>query len=125
MTGRCLNCGKPLGNRTKLCYGCESEGVDPTAVVQVDDAVRERVERYFVVSSVKCSNCDEIHGTVTFDGEGYTAEDFGIETVEEWEREMEKEEDWIRDNREEVEAVLPFLEEEWPRTVEAVRTHVF
>lgn len=120
----CLNCGKPLGSRATLCHGCESEGISPEEVVDVDEAIKERVERYFVVSSTKCAECDELHGTVTVDEEQYTAEDFGIESLEEWELEMDKEESWMRENRREVETVLPFLEEDWPRSVTALRNHV-
>jgi len=124
MSGTCLNCGKPLGNRTTLCYGCESDGVSPEDVVDPDEAVRERVERYFVVSSLKCADCGEIHGVVTVDGTEYTAADFAIETLEEWERELDKEEAWMAENREAVEQTLPTLQDEWPQTVEAVRRHV-
>ena len=124
MGDTCLNCGKPLGGRTALCYGCESEGLDPEELVDVDESVRERIERYFVVASVKCSECGDLHGTVTVDGETYTAADFGIDSLEEWKLEMEKEEVWMRENREAVEAALPLFESEWPRTVEAVRTSV-
>ena len=124
MDEHCLNCGKPLGSRTALCYGCESEGVTLEEAVDVDEALRERVERYFIVASVKCAECEKLHGTVTVDGDEYTAADFGIESLDEWELEMDKEERWMRENRREVKAALAVLEDEWPRSVSAVRTHV-
>lgn len=120
----CLNCGKPLGSRTTLCHDCAAKGIDPRSLVAVDEGVIERLERYFIVSSTKCSNCEEIHGTVTVDGESYTAADFGIETIEEWDLEMDKEETWLRENREAVEDALALLEDDWPRSVAAVREHV-
>lgn len=50
--------------------------------------------------------------------------DFGIESLEEWDLEMDKEEAWVRENRRDVETVLPFLEGDWPQSVTAVRTHI-
>lgn len=89
--------------------------------MDVDDDVLERLERYFIVSSTKCSDCDELHGTVTVDGDSYTAADFGIESLEEWELEMDKEESWMVDNRAVLEPALSSLEDDWPRSVAAVR----
>lgn len=120
----CQNCGKPLGSRTTLCYDCVSDGVDRDAVVDARQGVHDRLERYFVVSSTKCVECSGLHATVTIDGESHTAADFGIESVDEWEREMAAEEAWIRENRTEVEAALDSLEDDWPQTVAAVREHV-
>lgn len=57
-------------------------------------------------------------------GETYTAEDFGIDSVEDWGLEMDIEEEWLVDNAEDVREALHVLEPEWPRTVEAVRTDV-
>ncbi|WP_207587248.1 hypothetical protein [Halomontanus rarus] len=121
MAGTCLNCGKPLGSRTTLCYSCESAGIDPATVVDVDEDVLERLERYFIVSSTKCADCDELHGAVTVDGDSYTAADFGIESLEEWELEMDKEECWMAENRDVLEPALSSLEDDWPRSVSAVR----
>ncbi len=91
-------------------------------VADVDESVVERLERYFVVSSTKCAECDELHGTVTVDGDRYSAEDFGIESLEEWELEMDEEEDWMREHRRDIAAALPLLEDDWTRSVTAVRT---
>jgi len=120
----CLHCGKPLGNRTALCYGCVADGIDVADVVDADEAVRERLERYFVVSSIRCAECGDLHGTVTVDGETYTADDFGIDSVEEWTLEMDSEEAWIRERESAVQHALVALEDEWPETVAAVREHV-
>ena len=90
----------------------------------IDDTVKDRLERYFIISSTKCSQCNELHTTVTVDGNEYTAADFGIDSLEEWELEMDKEEAWIREQSHAVEPVLPVLEDEWPQTVAAVRTHI-
>lgn len=120
----CVHCGKPLGSDTMLCFSCRSEGIVPEAVVDVDNAVRERVERYFIIAAVRCAECGEIHGTVTVDGTEHTAADFGIESVEQWQRELDKEEAWMRDNREAVNAALFSLAEEWPQSVTAVRETV-
>jgi len=124
VTGTCLNCGKPLGSGSGLCYSCRSEGRSVEDVVDPDEEVLERIERYFVVSSTKCANCEELHGTVTVDGEEYTAADFGIDTLEEWELEMDKEEEWMRENQSAVEAALPLLEPEWPQSVAALQEFV-
>lgn len=124
MSQQCLSCGKPLGSEATLCYHCRSSGIAPEDAVDVDEEVRERVERYFVVASVKCANCDELHGTVTVDGEEYTAADFGIDDLEAWRLEMDKEEEWIGEHSRQVQAVLPRLEDEWPESVRALRNHV-
>jgi hypothetical protein len=120
----CLHCGKPLGSTTTLCYDCRTDGVDPGDVVEIDDEVVDRLERYFVVSSTKCANCGGLHGTVTIDGDSYTAGDFGIESIEDWNETMDDHEAWIRDNPDRVRAALTRLEAEWPHTVAAVRDHV-
>lgn len=124
MTRSCLSCGKPLGGATVLCTSCKQDGVSIAECVDVDDTVHDRVERYFVVSSLRCPDCDDIHGAVTLDGETYTVDDFAIESIQEWELEMEKEEEWIEENPQKVQVVLPTLESEWPHTVTAVRTRL-
>lgn len=124
MSQHCLNCGTPLGGDSTLCYGCRSSGVTADETVDVDDSTLERIERYFIVSAVKCANCDELHTTVAVDGTEYTAADFGIDTLEEWRLEMDKEEEWIAANSREVRALLPRLEDEWPESVRALRNHV-
>lgn len=124
MTDRCLHCGTPLGSRTALCYACESDGIGVEDVVDVAEDVYDRVERYFVLASTRCANCGDMHGVVTVDGREYTAADFGIATEEEWTEKLDEEEAWMRENREAVEPALRLLERDWPRSVEAVRTHV-
>ena len=124
MTDGCLHCGKPLGNRTALCFTCESDGIAVEDVVDVDEGVYDRLEQYFVLASTRCSNCGDLHGVVTVDGETYTAADFGIETEAEWRRQMDEAEAWIDDHREAVEPALRLLERDWPRSVEAVRSQV-
>lgn len=98
MSVKCLACGKPLESATELCYSCEQDGIVIGDVIEVDESVVDRVERYFIVSSIRCANCGDLHGAVTLDGKTYTADDFGIETGDEWELEMDKEEEWLRDN---------------------------
>ncbi len=105
----CLHCGKPLGGRLFLCYGCHSDGVDPVDIADPDPAVVDRVEEYFLVASVRCSDCGDLHGTVTHDGTEYTAEDFGIDSLDEWQRELDVEEAWMREHTEAVEHALPPL----------------
>ncbi|MEF8780853.1 MAG: hypothetical protein V5A46_09275 [Haloferacaceae archaeon] len=124
MTDRCLHCGKPLGNRTALCYSCESDGVDAADLESVDEDVYDRVERYFVVASLRCSNCGEMHGVVTVDGETFAPGDFGIGSEDDWRRRLDEAEEWMRENREAVEPALRLLERDWPKSVEAVRTRV-
>jgi hypothetical protein len=125
LTADCLACGKPLGGSTGLCYSCEQEEIEIEDAIDVDESIAERVERYFIVSSVSCANCGDLHGEVTVGGKTYTADDFGIETIEEWKLEMDKEEEWLQDNARAVRAVLPHFESEWPQTVHAVRTYFF
>lgn len=124
MSRSCLACGKPLGSATVLCHSCRQDSVTVAEFVDVDETVHERVERYFIVSSLRCADCGEIHGSVTLGGNTYTVDDFAIDSVHEWELEMEKEEGWIEENPREVQAVLATLEPEWPQTVSAVRTRL-
>ncbi|MDY6765228.1 MAG: hypothetical protein SV377_06030 [Halobacteria archaeon] len=124
MAPKCLSCGKPLGSSVGLCYSCEQEGADIRDFIDVDDQVKDRVERYFTIASVRCSRCGDLHGEVNLDGEIYTASSFGIDSVEEWELEMDKEEEWIRENEDGVRQALYLLEEDWPHSVKAVRDQV-
>lgn len=98
--------------------------MDVADVESVDEEVYDRVERYFVVASLRCSNCGDMHGVVTVDGETYTPADFGIASEEEWRRRLDGAEEWMRENREAVVPALRLLERDWPKSVEAVRTHV-
>ena len=116
----CLSCGKPLGSGATLCYQCRKNYVESTGPAEIKD----RVERYFILSSIRCANCDEIHGTVTVDGQRYTAADFSIETMAEWDNRMRAEEEWLRANKSAVEDALIILASEWPQTVAAVRSHI-
>lgn len=117
----CLECGKPLGNRTTLCYACRAAGVEIEDAIDIDPAIEERIERFLIVSSIRCADCGDIHGSVTVDGETYTAEAFGIDTIEAWELEMDKEREWIRENESTVAPALQLFEDEWPRTIAAIR----
>lgn len=114
----CLECGSPLGSSTGLCYSCQSSGVE---LSDVDEEIVDRIERYCIIASVRCSNCGEVHGKVEYNGKEYTADDFGIESEEEWQLEMDKEEEWISKNQEEVQRALIEIESEWPRTVDTIR----
>ncbi|MFB6211020.1 MAG: hypothetical protein ABEI76_05735 [Halobacteriales archaeon] len=58
---------------------------------------------------------------MTVDNETYTAETFGIDSVEEWELEMAKEEEWLRENEAAVRKALHQLEDEWPQSVQTCR----
>lgn len=124
MSSNCLACGKPLGGQTGLCYSCQQEGETVEDYVIVDDDVIDRIERYFIVSSVRCANCGDLHTSVTVDGETFTADSFGIESVEEWQLEMEKEEDWLENNESAVRKALHHLEDEWPESVHACRNAI-
>lgn len=79
MAPNCVACGKLLGASSGLCHSCRSDGVALDDELTVDESVKERVERYFVVSSVRSSECGDIHGEVTLGEDAYTADDFGIE----------------------------------------------
>jgi hypothetical protein len=122
---KCLSCGDPLGNQTELCHRCEQEGITLGDVVNNGESVADRVERFFIISNLRSGECGELHNTVTCDNETYTADDFAIESVDEWELELEKEIDWLQANERAVRAVLPALEAEWPKTVLATKTHLF
>ncbi|RLM57422.1 hypothetical protein DVK02_06540 [Halobellus sp. Atlit-31R] len=117
----CLSCGATIRSRSALCFRCASAGVDPAGVAGDDAAVRDRLERYFVVSALRCRNCGDPHETVTADGRSYTAVDFGIDSAAEWALEMDKEEAWIRNHTAAVDRALGELESAWPRAVAAVR----
>lgn len=124
MAESCLCCGNPLGARTTLCDDCESDGVEPADVIDVDDEIVDRVEEYVIVSSTKCAECNGLHGTVTVDGDSYTAADFGLDSLEDWREEMDEREAWLRSHADAVERALVLLETEWPESVRAIRTHV-
>ena len=114
----CLSCGDPLGSSTGLCYSCESSGAE---LPDVDEEVVQRVERYFIIASLKCPGCGELHTTFDYHGKTYTTEDFAIDSEEEWELEMKKEEDWVSENQADVKRAVLRLEREWPRSVEMLR----
>ncbi|WP_096389559.1 hypothetical protein [Halopenitus persicus] len=86
-----------------------------------DGSVHDRLQRYFVVSTLRCHDCGELHERVRADGETYTAADFAIDSLAEWRLEMDKEEAWIRNNRSAVRNALVDFEDDWPETVAAVR----
>ncbi|SFS46079.1 hypothetical protein [Halostagnicola kamekurae] len=88
------------------------------------DSVAKRLERYFIIASTRCSNCGDVHSTVTVDGDAYTAADFGIDSQAEWSETLDEEEAWMRANPAAVEAALGALEDDWPHSVAAVRNHV-
>lgn len=88
------------------------------------DSVEQRLERYFIIASTRCSNCGDIHGTVTVDGDSFTAADFGIDSQEEWSDTLDEEEAWMQANRTAVDAALDEFEDEWPHSVAAVRSHI-
>ncbi|WP_147435585.1 hypothetical protein [Halobellus sp. Atlit-38R] len=117
----CPSCGTSRRYRSVLCFACVRAGVDPTAVAGVDSAVRDRLERYFVVSALRCADCGDPHETVTVGETSYTAADFGIDSPAEWVREMDKEEAWIAKHASAVDRALDALEREWPTAVAAVR----
>lgn len=124
MSSTCIHCGKQLGSRTLLCFSCESAGINPEDEVDLDESVLDKVEDYFLLSAVRCSDCGDLHGQVDTDDGVLTAADFDIDSISEWESEMEAAEAWLRENRDEVETVLPFLEDEWPQSVDTVRSTV-
>lgn len=124
MVDRCPGCGSPAGTGLERCTTCSTAKGSPTTADDADRTVADRVERYFVVASLQCPNCRAIHTTVTIGDSTYTAADFGIESIDEWELELDKELTWLRDHRREVEAVLPALEVDWPRSVAALRSTV-
>ncbi|QHS17496.1 hypothetical protein GWK26_10255 [haloarchaeon 3A1-DGR] len=86
-----------------------------------DGSVHDRLERYFVVSTLRCHDCGELHGRVRVGGETYAAADFAIDSLAEWRLEMNKEEAWIRTHRSAVREALGDFEDDWPETVAAVR----
>jgi len=114
----CLNCGSPLGSSTGLCYSCDSSGVE---LHDPDENTVDRIERYCLVASIRCSKCGDVHGRTRYNGREYVAEDFGIESEEDWGIEMEKEEEWISENQNEVQRALLEIEDEWPQTVAMIR----
>jgi len=73
------------------------------------------------VASIRCSKCGDVHGRTRYNGREYVAEDFGIESEEDWGIEMEKEEEWISENQNEVQRALLEIEDEWPQTVAMIR----
>ena len=114
----CFNCGSPLGSSTGLCFSCESDGAE---LPDADEDVVDRIKRYCIVASIRCPDCGDIHGRTESNGRIYTAEDFGIESEEDWRVEMDKEEEWISENQEAVQRAVMEIEDEWSRTVSMIR----
>lgn len=123
MSGSCLSCGKPLGGRDGLCFSCEQSG-ERLEDFAPDEEVVDRLERFLLVSAVRCADCGGVHGEVDHDGGTVTAADFGIETEEDWHVEMDKEREWLRDNAADVRRALPLFEGQWPQTVAAIRSEI-
>lgn len=115
----CLGCGSPLGSQLGLCYSCQQD--DDVEMPQVNEDALERVERYCIVAASKCPDCGGIHPEVEVNGEIYRPEDFGIETPEDWQMEMDKEQDWITENKDTVHRAIVELQDEWPRTTAAIQ----
>lgn len=80
-----------------------------------ENLIKKRVKRFFEVSSLLCSCCGEL-GCV-YDEEGnvmYRPDDYGLYSKEDWDKEMDKEISWMRDNKRFVLSVLPVFKREWP-----------
>jgi hypothetical protein len=87
-------------------------------------SVKDRIERYFVLASVRCANCGDLHRVVELDDRVYTADDLRIDSEADWGNEMDTEDEWIRKNADAVEDVLPELEDEWGQSVHALRSGI-
>ena len=115
----CLNCGSPLGSTDVLCYGCQSDS--DVSLPPADEEVVEELREYCLIACVRCSQCGDIHGTVEGEDRIYTADDFDISSEAEWREKMNEREAWIAENPKAVQRGLIELEDEWPRTVAAIR----
>ena len=87
-----------------------------------ENPTAKRIERFFKIASLLCADCD--HFIKIYDEDGNvteTIEDYGIYTKDEWEKEMNKEISWLRQNRNEVLSLLPELQKEWSASCDSVR----
>lgn len=86
-------------------------------------SVGERLERFFEIASLKCSRCGEL-GHHIDESENIklirTPEYFGINNLEDWEKEIDKEFEWVLSNSRDVLAVLPELRTMWNESCKAV-----
>ncbi len=88
------------------------------------DEVVDRVQRLFEISSLKCSCCGELGHLQEETGMGEvetSPEHYGIRSLRDWDEKMDEYLEWARENREQVLAALPELEEEWPNSCSAFR----
>ncbi len=84
--------------------------------------IAKRIERFFRISSLVCADCGEL--SCIYDENGNVVEsleDYGIHNKEEWDREMDKEINWLRKNRESVLSILPDFQNEWPESCKSLR----
>lgn len=85
-------------------------------------SIVNRVERYFKISSLLCSSCGELgHICNSQIDIVEKPEDYGIYTKEDWEKEMDKEMNWIIENRKAVLLCLTKLKKEWPESCKSLR----
>ena len=124
MAMKCLSCGKPLGGSSGLCYSCEQEGIAIEDVVEVDDEVRERMERYLVLSAIRCPDCGDLHRSITVDGETHSASSLDIDSVEAWELEIDEASAWLEVHADDVREALPILAAEWPGSVRPIEDEI-
>lgn len=91
---------------------------------QSQKKIRERVKRFFEISSLKCAHCGELGCVHIKNGDVEATiqpEYYDIYSIEDWERKMDEGFDWIFSNKEEVLEILPTLEEEWAKSCEALK----
>lgn len=86
-------------------------------------SIGERLERFFEIASLKCSCCGEL-GHHIDESENIklirTPEYFGINNLNDWEKEIDKEFKWVLSNSRGVLAVLPKLRTRWNESCKAV-----
>lgn len=124
MSLQCLRCGKQLGSTVVFCHSCWTDVDDPQSDDRFDVDVYERVREYFIIAAFRCSKCGSLHTTVSVDGKSVSASDYAIDSLDEWRDTLQQHEEWIQSRTEAVQAVLPALVEEWPRSTAMLRQTV-
>ncbi|MFC6719194.1 hypothetical protein ACFQGT_02765 [Natrialbaceae archaeon GCM10025810] len=114
----------PPGERSAARRSDPAESTGSTEDDPVRRDVVDRLEGYFALAA----DGPPAHGALVgdaavYDGEGAPSA-FDDDSLEAWHRAMDAEEVWLCEHRRAVEGALSVLEDEWPRSVAAVREHV-
>lgn len=85
--------------------------------------VKEKLERFFEIASLRCVCCGELGNHIDETKNIRlirTPEYFGINNLEDWQREVDKGFEWVLSNSQDVLNILPELKTEWGESCKAI-----